>query len=156
MESSLSNNQKNYEESEEEFQDYGYTSISQYNEAIDEIVKSVKYSPLERIYYEAQPPDQLKNEVSLRNKTQEHLRYIESKGVTQNDINVAKEIIRAREEVLGVGLDLKSFVLDTINQKGKSVTEEIFLGLVRIFELAGGDVADSEKVYIELFNGLYF
>lgn len=137
-------------------QDSGYTSESQFNDAIDEIEKSVKYSPIERIYYETQLPDQLKKEVSLRIKTQEHLTYLQSKGISQSDINSAKDIIRLREEVLGVELNFKSFVLDVINQKGKHITEEIYLGLIKIFELSGGDVNNSKAIYNELFQELFF
>ncbi|KJD33979.1 hypothetical protein PK35_04380 [Tamlana nanhaiensis] len=144
-------------QNEEEFEDFGYTSESQYNDAIDVIVKSVKYSPLARIYYEAQPPDQLNNGVSLRDKTQEHLRYLESKGVTHNDIIVAKEIIRIREETLGKRLDFEAFVIDTINLKGKDIADEIYLGLVKIFEVAGRNISSSTDVlYNRLFLDLPF
>lgn len=154
---SLENQQSN-DTGDDNYKDHdgGYTSESQFNDAIDEIVKSAKYSPLERIYYEAQLPDQLKNEVSLRIKTKEHLNYLDSKGITQNDINAAKEIIRLREGVLGVSLNFKSFVLDTINQKGRYITEEIYIGLVKIFELSGGDVSNSNEIYIELFGEMFF
>lgn len=141
---------------QDELEDFGYTSEMQYNNAIDEIEKSIKYSPLERIYYESELPDQLKNEISLRIKTKEHLAYLANKGITENDISSARNIISQREDIIGTALNLKSFVEDYIQQKGKVLTEEIFLGLVKIFQVAGRDISTSDKVYTELFEDLLF
>ena len=141
---------------QDELEDFGYTSEMQYNNAIDEIEKSIKYSTLERIYYESELPDQLKNEISLRIKTKEHLAYLANKGITENDISSARNIISHREDIIGTSLNLKSFVEDYIQQKGKVLTEEIFLGLVKIFQVAGRDISTSDKVYAELFEDLLF
>ncbi|MBV7270162.1 hypothetical protein [Winogradskyella luteola] len=141
---------------QEEHYEAGYTSITQFNDAVDEIEKNIKYSPLERIYYESKLPDQIKNEVSLRVKTKEHLTYLARKGITQNDISSAKNIISQREEAIGTTLNLKSFTEDYIQQKGKVIAKEIFLGLVKIFEVAGRDVRASDEVYKELFEELPF
>ncbi|GAA4237592.1 hypothetical protein GCM10022291_24770 [Postechiella marina] len=145
------------DDEDEQFIDGGYTSVNQYNHAIDEIVKSAKYSPIERIYYEAQLPDQLSNDISLKEKTQEHLDYLESKGVNQNDIIAAKEILRMREDISGRKLDFEGFVLETINFKDKYVTKEIYLGLIKIYETAGRDITISTTtLYNRLFLDLPF
>lgn len=141
----------------EQFYDSGYTSESQYNDAIDEIVKSVKYSPLERIYYEAELPDQLSNDMSLKEKTKEYLNYLEAKGVSNNDIDVAKGILQMREEMLGKKLDFEGFVRATIDYKGKYITKEIYLGLIKIYEVTGRNVNVSTNVlYNRLFLDLPF
>lgn len=112
---------------------------------------------MERIYYEAQLTDQLSNDVSLKEKTKEHLDYLESKGVDLNDMFVAKEIIRIRESVLGKPLDFEAFVIDTINFKSKDIADEIYLGLIKIFEVAGKDISMSTATfYYRLFLGLPF
>ncbi len=148
--------QLNSTSEEEEFCDAGFTSEKQFNDAIDEIEKGIKYSPLERIYYETQLPDQLKNEVGLRVKTKEYLNYLSTKGVSEKDIQSAKGIIALRENILCTQLDLESFVEDYINKKGKYIAEEIYLGLVKIFELSGRDISKSKEVYNKLFSDLLF
>lgn len=149
------NHPRMHSEDYEEYSDVGYTSEKQFNDGINEIENN-KYNSLECIYFESDLPDQLFNEVSLRVKTEQRLNHLVNKGITQEDINSAKDIINQREDILKTNLNLKSFVEDYINQKGKAIAEEKYLGLVKIFKVAGRDTSNSDKVYRELFEDLLF
>lgn len=128
-----------------------FTSIEQFNDAINEIVKDAKYSPLERIYYESELTDQIHDKIPLKQKIQNHLDFLERRGLMQIDISAAKEIVN-RSAPLGKELGFEEFIMYTIQNKGEALTAEIFPGLVKIFEVAGYDTSDAKIVYDKLLK----
>lgn len=142
---------------EDEYPDFGYTSIEDYNTAIDEIIKDAKHSPLERLYYEAELPDQLSNEVPLKVKTKEHLDYLIRKGVDNRDVEASREIIQSIENRANKNLDFEGFVKATIDFKGEFITKEIYEGLIKIYEVSGRTLEMSSlTVYNKVFEDLPF
>lgn len=123
-----------------------YTSIEDFNDAVNEIVKDAKYSPLERIYYESQLTDQIHDQVHLKQRVKEHLDYLERKGIQNSDVFAAKEIIQ-RSVKPGIAPNFEDFILYTIKNKGKELTEEIYPGLLKMFEVTGYDLSNAETVY---------
>ncbi|NDI98729.1 hypothetical protein GWA97_06545 [Flavobacterium sp. LaA7.5] len=121
-------------------------TMDDYNDIVNEIVKDAKYSPLERIYYESQLTDQIHDEVHLKQRVKEHLDYLLRKGVQNSDVFAAKEIIQ-RSVKPGIAPNFEDFILYTIKNKGKELTEEIYPGLLKMFEVAGYDVSKAETVY---------
>ncbi|ARN78234.1 hypothetical protein BST97_09650 [Nonlabens spongiae] len=130
---------------------FGYTSEDEYNDAIDELEKNMKSnSILETIYHDVDLPDQLFY-VSIREKTQTLLSKLEQTGIHHKDQRFSEDLVDAREKITGQLMNLELFIRDYIQQNSVRLAKEKYLGLVKIFEISGRDVADSKSLYSELF-----
>lgn len=135
----------------EEFEHESSLSLDEYFIALDELEKSARVSPLEIIYYEVQLPDQLKGDVPLRQTVDEHLHFLERRGVMEIDIFTAKEIIKSSIK-LDEPVDFETFIVYTISRKGKEITQEIYPALIKIFQLSGNDISKAESIYLKFFR----
>ena len=75
------------------------------------------------------------------------------KGDFENMKNLSQELVERIKEELGVDiLYFSDFIKYLIDRKGKKITDDIFPGITKIWELAGGDMSSVDNVYNKFFN----
>lgn len=75
------------------------------------------------------------------------------KGDFENMKNLSQELVERIKEELGVDiLYFSDFIKYLIDRKGKKITDDIFRGITKIWELAGGDMSSVDNVYNKFFN----
>lgn len=121
-------------------------SFDDYNDSINEIVKDAQFTTLERIYYESQLTDQIHDVVHLVERVKQQLDYLDRKGIDNNDIHAAKEIIQ-RSVPQGESVNFEEFITYTIRNKGKELTADIYPALIKMFEVAGYHAENTENIY---------
>ena len=75
------------------------------------------------------------------------------KGDFENMKNLSQELVERIKEELGVDiLYFSDFIKYLIDRKGKKITDDIFPGITKIWELAGEDMSSVDNVYNKFFN----
>lgn len=121
-------------------------SFDDYNDSINEIIKDAQFTTLERIYYESQLTDQIHDAVHLVERVKQQLDYLDRKGIDNNDIYAAKEIIQ-RSVPQGESVNFEGFITYTIRNKGKELTADIYPALIKMFKVAGYHAENTENIY---------
>lgn len=151
------------------FGDVEHRSSEVFNEGIDKLKVGLLVLVLVFLYFlfKGKIRDQ-NEEINMQTKRKKSTEIIKKKHVqekehkprelnperkiTQQDITKAKAIISREDVEAGKKITFEDFVVDSIERNGNKKTEDIYNGLVKIFELAGRDISTSDAIFNKYFD----